>query len=295
MKKLKIIPAAKASGQKSKVFLLLCLGVLVFWCANTLCGEPQENYPQRIISLGPSITEELYLLGVGDKIVGVTTYCDWPPQAQRIEKIGTAIEVNLEKVISLRPDLVLATSLTNPKAKEKLKNLGIKVITFPSPKNFCEICKQFLELGRIVGKEKEAEKIVCQAKKAVSSIKEKVKELPRPKVLVQVGAKPLWVAPKDSFINDFIEIAGGINVGPSGKSGLYSREEVLKRNPDVIIITTMGIVGKEEKKIWQKYKTINAVRNNRIYIVDSDKLCSPTPVSFVETLEEMVNILHPHI
>jgi iron complex transport system substrate-binding protein len=270
---------------------------LVLWCAGVLVpiGYADQNYPQRIISLGPSITEELYLLGVENKIVGVTTYCQKPPQAQEIEKIGTVIEVNLEKVISLQPDLVLATSLTNPKAKEKLKKLGIKVITFPSAKNFREICEQFLELGKIVGREKEAEEIVYRAKKTVSSVKQKVKELPKPKVLVQVGAKPLWVAPKDSFVNDFIEIAGGINVGPSGKNGLYSREEVLKRNPDVIIITTMGIVGKEEKKVWQRYKTISAVRNNRIYIVDSDKLCSPTPVSFVETLEEMVNILHPHI
>jgi len=270
---------------------------LVLWCAGVLVpiGYADQNYPQRIISLAPSITEELYLLGVENKIVGVTTYCQKPPQAQEIEKIGTVIEVNLEKVISLQPDLVLATSLTNPKAKEKLKNLGIKVITFPSAKNFREICEQFLELGKIVGREKEAEEIVYRAKKTVSSVKQKVKELPKPKVLVQVGAKPLWVAPKDSFVNDFIEIAGGINVGPSGKNGLYSREEVLKRNPDVIIITTMGIVGKEEKKVWQRYKTISAVRNNRIYIVDSDKLCSPTPVSFVETLEEMVNILHPHI
>ena len=251
-----------------------------------------QTYPQRIISLAPSITEELYSLGIENRIIGVTTYCKKPVQAQ---KVGTVIEVNIEKVISLQPDLVLATFLTNPKAKEKLKNLGIKVITFPSAKNFREICEQFLELGKIVGREKKAEEIVCRAKKTVSSVKQKVKELPKPKVLVQVGAKPLWVAPEDSFVNDLIESAGGINIVVDSKTGLYSREEVLKQNPDVIIITTMGIVGKEEKKIWQKYKTISAVKNNRIYIVDSDRFCSPTPVSFVDTLEEMVKILHPHI
>jgi len=274
----------------------ICFLFTVF-CCSILCisSHGQDKFPQRIISLGPSITEELYLLGVENKIVGVTTYCQRPPQAQEIEKIGTVIEVNLEKVISLQPNLVLATSLTNPKAKEKLKNLGIKVITFPSAKNFREICEQFLELGKIVGREKEAEEIVYRAKKTVSSVKQKVKELPKPKVLVQVGAKPLWVAPKDSFVNDFIEIAGGINVGPSGKNGLYSREKVLKQNPDVIIITTMGIAGEEEKKIWQKYKTLNAVRNNRIYIIDSYRLCSPTPVTFVETLKEIVKILHPFV
>jgi iron complex transport system substrate-binding protein len=280
------IPIPKLSIAKIGIIVFLFTAQLLF---------AQADVPQRIISLGPSITKALYLLRVQEKLIANTVYCVYPPEAKMKEKIGTAQKVNIEKVFNLKPDLVLATSLTNPKAKEKLKNLGIKVITFPAPRDFSQICEQFLELGKLVGKEEEAEKIVKGARYKATSIKKKVKDLSKPKVLVQVGAKPLWVAPKDSFINNFIEIAGGINVGPSGKNGLYSREEVLKRNPDVIIITTMGIVGKEEKKIWQKYKTINAVRNNRIYIVDSDKLCSPTPVSFVETLEEMVNILHPHI
>ncbi|MEW6162220.1 MAG: ABC transporter substrate-binding protein [Nitrospirota bacterium] len=284
---------SKIKYQKSKL-LYWCIVVSTLLCYSAVTYA-DENYPQRIISLGPSITKGLYLLGVEDKLIANTVYCISPPEAKKKEKIGTVVEINIEKVFNLKPDLVLATSLTNPKAKEKLKDLGIKVITFPSANSFREICEQFLELGKIVSKEKEAEEIVYRAKKAVSSVKQKVKELPKPKVLIQVGAKPLWVAPKDSFVNDFIEIAGGINVGPSGGNGLYSREEALKQNPHIIIITTMGIVGKEEEKIWKKYKSISAVKNNRIYIIDSNKICSPTPLSFVETLEKMVNILHPHI
>ena len=249
--------------------------------------------PQKIISLGPSITEELYLLGVENKIVGVTTYCHRPSPAQQKEKVGTVIEVNLEKIVSLQPDLVLATSLTNLKAKEKLKNLGVKIITFPPAKSFREICEQFLELGRIVGKEKEAEEIVGQAKMRVNTIEEKVKNLPKQRVFVQIGARPLFTATRDSFVDDFVELAGGINIAQNSKSGLYSREKVLKDNPDIIIIVTMGIVGEGEREIWRKYKTLRAVKNNRIYIIDSYKLCSPTPVSFVEALEEITNILHP--
>jgi iron complex transport system substrate-binding protein len=293
MKKLKIIPTPKAWGQKSKVFLLLCLGVLVFWCANTLCGEPQENYPQRIISLGPSITKGLYLLGVQDKLIANTAYCISPPEARKKEKIGTAVEVNVEKVFRIEPDLVLATSLTNPKAKEKLKNLGIKVVTFPAPRDFSQMCEQFLELGKLVGKEEEAEKIVKGARYKATSIKKKVKDLPKPKVLVQVGARPLFVATGQYFVNDYIEFAGGINIAKGAKEGIYSREQVLKANPDVIIITTMGIVAEEEKEVWQKYKTLSAVKNSRIYIIDTDRLTSPTPASFVKTLEEIVHILHP--
>ncbi|MCM8826451.1 MAG: ABC transporter substrate-binding protein [Candidatus Omnitrophica bacterium] len=279
MKKLKV---------KKDYFLFI---LFYFLCLTTYS---QDKFPQRIISLGPSITEELYLLGVEDKIVGVTTYCKRPPQAIRKEKVGTVIEVNVEKIFNLKADLILATPLAQQKDLEKLKKLGIKVITFPSAKNFTEICEQFLELGRIVGKEREAKEIIEKVVNFLTSIREKIKDLDKPKVLIQVGVKPLWIATKDTFINDFIEFAGGENVGIIGK-GIYSREKVLMDNPDVIVITTMGIIGEKEKETWQRYKTISAVKNNRIYIFDSYKLCSPTPLSFIETLEELVGILHPEI
>lgn len=265
---------------------------LVLLYSGALLGYNQQNPPQRIISLGPSITEQLYLLGVEDRLVGCTVYCKRPKEAESKEKVGTVIEVNLEKIASLKPDLVVATSLTDPRVVERLKKLGIKGVGFSQAKNFAEICQQFLELGGLVGKEKEAQEIVNIAKNKVDSIKEKIRGL-QPKVLVQMGAKPLWVATKDSFINDFIELAGGENIGPLGRSGLYSREKVLKQNPDVIIIVAMGIVGEQEKKIWERYETLKAVKDKRIYIIDSYKLCSPTPVSFVETLEEMIKILYP--
>ncbi len=274
----------------------ICLLFTVF-CSLILCisSHGQDKFPKRIISLAPSITEELYLLGVDDRLVANTIFCDKPENAKRKEKIGTVIDVNIEKLISLNPDLVLVTPLLNKAKKEKLKRLGIRIVTFPSAKSFNEVCEQFLKLGKLVGKEKEAREILNKSKKDILFIQKKVIGLPKPRVLVQVGAKPLWVASKNSFVNDLIEFAGGINIGPSGEYGLLNREEVIRSNPDVIIITTMGIVGEDEKKAWQRYKSINAVRNNRIYIMDSDKLCNPTPTSFVKALKEIVNILHPMI
>jgi iron complex transport system substrate-binding protein len=120
-----------------------------------------------------------------------------------------------------------------------------------------------------------------------------MEELPAEKVFVQLGSKPLFAATKDFFINDLIEFARGINIFKDAQSGLVSREEVVRKNPDVIIITTMGITGEKEQKSWQQYKTVNAVKNNRIYLVDSDSMCSPTPVSFAELLETIAKILHP--
>ena len=261
--------------------------------AGYLYPERFSIYPQRIISLGPSITESIFLLGLEDRLIGVTQYCERPPQAKRKEKVGNVIEVNTEKIMTLKPDLVLATSLTNPKSIEKLKSSGIRVVKFSSPKNFEELCEQFLMLGRITGHERTAEKIIEEVKARVSLLRGKVDGLSRPRVFIQVGAKPLFTVTGDSFVNDFIRFAGGVNIAQDLRSGLFSREEVLRNDPDIIIIVTMGISGVNEKEIWERYRTLKAVRENRIFIMDSYKLCSPTPLSFVEMLEEMIRIFHP--
>lgn len=276
--------------------LLLCwrsaIFVSLFFNFLAYASYAEESHPQRIISLGPSITKALYLLGVEDKLIANTVYCLSPPGARDKEKIGTVVEVNIERVFHLKPDLVLATSLTSPKTKEKLKNLGIKLVTFPTPRTFSQMCKQFLELGTLVGKVKVAEEIVKNAADKACSIKEKSKNIPHPKVLVQVGARPLFVATGRYFVNDYIEFAGGINIAKDAKEGIYSREQILRADPEVIIITKMGIAAEKEKEVWQKYKTLSAVKSGRIYIIDTDEITSPTPASFVKTLEGIVHILH---
>lgn len=253
----------------------------------------QENIPQKIISLGPSLTKALYLLGVQDKLIANTIYCNDPPEAKMKEKIGTAQKVSIEKVFHLEPDLVLATALVDPRSTEKLENLGLKVVTFSTPTDFNDICEQFLELSRLVNKEKEAKEIITKAESEIALIRERVKDLNKPRVLIQVGTRPLVVATGCYFVNDYIEFSGGINIAKDVKEGIYSREQVLKENPDVIIIATMGIATEEEKKIWQKYEILNAVKNKQIYIIDTDKITSPTPQSFAETVKEFVHILHP--
>ena len=243
---------------------------------------------ERIVSLSPVITEELYSLGLGDKIVGVTTYC----KAKDKEKVGTVTNANLEKIVALGPDLVLAISLTKLRDIKKLKSLGIEVVTFSGVKNFQELCEQFLELGRITGKEQRAKAIVAKAKAQVEAIKKEVEDLSKTKVFIQIGAKPLYAVGKDSFLNDFIEFSGGINISGDSRSGIYSREKVIQENPQVIIIVTMGIAGEKEKEVWQKFKTLDAVKNKRIYVLDSYGICSPTPENFSQGLKKIKSILH---
>ncbi len=255
----------------------------------------EKTYPKRIISLGTHLTEQLYLLKSEDRLTANTIYCQNPPEAKNKEKIGTVTTFNIEKIIKLQPDLILATSLSNRQQIEKLKKLGFNVVIFPQAESFDKICEQFLELAKIVGKEKMAQDIVSCSKKRVAHIKNATQNLPKPKVFVQLGTKPLFTVSKDSFIRDFIEFAGGINIAKDIEIGYYSYEKVVESNPDIILIASMGITGEKEKKNWQRYKSINAVRNQKIYVIDSYKICSPTPITFTETLKEISEIFHPEL
>ena len=276
---------------KSLFFLIITL-FSIFFSACLEIQALEDNYPQRIVSLAPFLTEELYLLGAEDRIVGVTTYCTRPERAQAKEKVGSVVEVNVEKILMLNPDIVLASPLSDVKAKNKLKGLGIKVVEFPAAKNFVQICQQMKTLGELIGAQAKTQEIISKAQAEVARISREVADLPKPRVFIQVGANPLFTMNSDYFIHDLIVRAGGINIAEKSSSGIYSREKVIEANPDCIIIADMGIVGEKEKTIWQQHEMLNAVKNNRIYIVDSYIVCSPTPVSFVDSLKKIVGFLH---
>ena len=253
---------------------------------------PPFPFPQRIVSLVPNITEELYLLGVQDRIVGVTIYCQRPPEAQNKERVGDVVEVNVEKILSLQPDLVIASPLADQRQIQKLRDLDMRVEIFQPPEDFEGLCNGFLELALLVGGEQKSREIVTQASRDIDYMKGKVKGLPRPRVFIQIGEKPLVAAGGDSFIDDIVAFAGGVNIAHEVKTSVYSREEVVKRNPDIILIAKMGIAGEREKAQWATYTTIKAVQTDRIYTVDPYRFCSPTPLSFVESVRDLVRLFH---
>jgi iron complex transport system substrate-binding protein len=259
----------------------------------SVCSGADENKPLRIVSLGPAITENLYILGAGDRIVADTVFCRRPGQATNRQKIGSVVRVDVEKIISLKPDLVVATPLTNPEQIKMMRNAGLNVAVLPSAKNFEGLCAQFMKLAELAGRREYAEKVIEKYTAEIDAIRNATKHLGRQKVFVQLGADPLFTATKDSFVNDFVEFSGGINIAGDSDTGMYSREKVIRDNPQVILIVTMGITGEKEKAVWLKYTTIDAVKNNRIFIIDSYKVCSPTPLSFAEALKEVTAYLHP--
>ena len=270
--------------------ILVLFFVLLF---SSLNAWAQQKPMQRIISLGPVITEELFLLESGDKLVGCTTYCQRPEAAKYKEKVGSVQEINLEKVLSLKPDVVLATELTDPSVKQKLRALGVRVVDIPNARNFSEICDVFLKLGQMVGQESLARTIIAESQSKVEELRSKLANAERAKVFVQVGSDPLVTVGGDTFADDFIGFAGGVNIVSQKGYMQYSREQVVASDPDVMLISSMGFDGQKEAQNWKAFKTLKAVAQHRIFIIDQYLLCSPTPVSFVETLKTVIHDLHP--
>jgi ABC-type Fe3+-hydroxamate transport system substrate-binding protein len=176
--------------------------------------------------------------------------------------------------------------VNRPKGYRETKRVRNKVEEFPLARDFSDLCNNFLRLGRLLGKEKEASGIVMRAKEEIISIRKSIKDLPQKKVFIQVGSKPLFTMTGDNFVNHLIELAGGVNIAKDSKTGLWSREMVVKIDPDVILITTMGVDAEAEIKEWSRFRGLKAVRHRRIYVIDSYKIGSPTPLSFVEALKE---------
>ncbi len=252
--------------------------------------------PKRVVSLGPINTENIFLLGAGNLLIANTIYCVRPEAAKNREKIGTVAGINIEKIVRLSPDLILATALTPHNQVETLKRMGLRVVRFSKPRSFQEICTQFKELASLLGRETVADEIVSQAVSATACIQEAVAGHRRPRVLLQVGTNPTFAAVPGSFTNDYIRLGGGINIAAGQHSGRIGDEKVLAMDPEVIIIAIMGSetgMAAQEKRRWGRFPSLSAVRNRAVYTVSPDMVCSPSPATFVESLKEIAMLIHP--
>lgn len=260
---------------KSHYYLLL----LFIFISSLLSAQECK----RIVSLAPSITNNLYLLGIQERIVGRTQYCTIADR-ENIPVIADAVNVNIEKIVSLQPDIVIASGLTHPRIISALQKMGIRTLHWHQPKDFNEICSQLEELGNLCGKSDLAARYVRESRERLAKIK---KTIPETKIFMEQGANPLFTVLPDSFMNDYMVLLGGKNICNDLTSGFISRETVLLRNPDIIIVVSMGEVGHQEIEAWKKYTTINAVNNNQLYTINADEACTPTPVTFVDALEKL--------
>jgi len=249
-----------------------------------------DRPPRRVVSLAPSFTKALVLLVLQDRLVGVTAYCNLPEVAG-LPRVGSVTDFNLEEVLKLKPDLVLATPLIPEGQVKRLGDFGIKVVIFKAPEGFSRLCEQFLTLSRIFDRERVAREILGEVRGRLEDIRRRLAGKARPRVILQIGADPLWVAGRESFWGEAVELAGGEKT-IEGEGGPISRELVVKLDPGVILIVDMGIIGEQEVEKWKALTVIRAVREGRIYVVRSDLYCSPTPLTFVQGVEELWSLLH---
>ena len=252
--------------------------------------------PKRIVSLAPNITEILFSLGLDEEIVGVSIHCNFPEKAKTKVRVGSYISLDFEKITSLKPDLIIATGAGNTREMvDRLEKLGFQTYTI-YPKNFNDILKSIGHIGEVVNREKEARGIIEGLRKRSQRVIELTKGLSRPKVFIQIGDAPIVTVGKGSFADDLIRLASGENIAGKEKE-VYPRfgmEEILKRSPEVIVISSMNPKGDYQKILeqWTRWKTIPAVKNGRIHLIDSDLLDRPSP-RIIDGLEELARVLHP--
>jgi iron complex transport system substrate-binding protein len=254
--------------------------------------------PQRVVSLAPSITEIVFALDQGHRLQGVTTYSDFPSEAVKLPKVGSYVHLDLEKIVALKPDLCIAIKDGNPRViAQRLESLKIPVYAV-HPNNIETIMKTVLEIGTLLNAKDRANQLVQNMDLRIQKVKSLVaKTTHRPRVFFQIGVSPIVSVGTHTFIHELIVIAGGTNLAEGSVSyPRYSREKVLALSPEIIIITSMErkAIFEKVKAEWEKWPNMPAVRNQRIYVEDSNFFDRPTP-RLVDGLELLLRLIHPEL
>ncbi|EFD90142.1 ABC transporter, partial [Listeria monocytogenes FSL J2-071] len=236
-----------------------------------------EEAPTKIVSLMPSNTEILFALDLGDKVKGVTAYDDYPKEAQKVEKV-TSTSVDTEKIIAIKPDLVLGHEsmlATEKDAYQLLKDAGINVFVVPDATDLKAAEKSIITVGKLTGKEKEAKEVTDSMEEQKVAIEKKAKELKTsPKVWIEISPD-LYTAGKGTFMNEMLELAGGTNVVTESGFIPYNEEKVVELQPDIILSVYPDAKATIQKRA--AWKDIPAVKNDKIYEMDANKLSRPGP------------------
>lgn len=270
------------------IYLFIILAVILAACSTnsdkSTKNEQSEKSYDRIISLIPSNTEILYELGLGDKVVGVSTVDDYPKEVKD-KKQFNAMKLNKEALLKAKPDLILAhesQKSTDGKVLNGLKDSGVKVVYVKDAQSIDEMYETFKQVGKVTGKEKEANALVKETKNNIKKVVNSVpKDAKSQKVFMEVSSEPeIYTAGKNTFFDDMLKQLKAKN-SFSNLDGWQkvSKESIIKKNPDVMI-STMGISEKDYQQIIDKrggFESLNAVQKGRIEAVNGDQISRPGP------------------
>lgn len=262
---------------------LLLLLILIFSVAGAV-----QAAPQRIVSLAPSITENLFALGVGDRVVGVTSWCDYPREAASRVIIGDALNLNLELLLSLEPDLVVGDSTLVQSYLEKLKELGVATFVV-GPTTVAEVQASLVELGEAVGATERGLELAEHMNSRLTELVESTERSRKIRVFMEIWNEPLMTVGPGSFMNELIVLAGGENIAGDAPSPwpVFSEELVMERDPEVVILTSYNLEEALSRPAWQ---VTTAMKNGDVYEVNPD-LYSRTTVRLLDALAELIEIL----
>ena len=252
--------------------------------------------PMKIVSLAPSNTEILFALGLGDKVFGVTEYCNYPEEASTKELVGGYSSVDIEKVVAINPDLILAEDMHKIEVIPALEELGFTVIALV-PHNLQEVMDSITLVGTITGTEAAASQIVgdmSQRIEAVTDLTGGLTEEEKVKVLYVIWHEPIMSVGTDTRIHELIEKAGGINIAEVAGEGypMLALEEIVSINPQVIIVN--DDVSLQSILNETRLSEVDAVVNGRVYSINADLTNRPTP-RIIEGLELMAKMIHPKL
>ncbi|MBF0224982.1 MAG: cobalamin-binding protein [Desulfobacterales bacterium] len=254
--------------------------------------------PERVIALAPSITEIIFAIGEQHRLKGVTKFSDYPSDAARLPKVGSYVQLDIERIIALKPDLCIGIKDGNPiETVTRLESFKIPVYAV-DPKNLQGVLDTVNDISILLNAEEKGSHIVNDMKSRINAVKKLSNTVSyRPKVFFQIGVSPIVSIGTDSFLHELIITAGGQNVS-EGKIPYprFTVEQIIALEPDIIIITSMerGGLFEKAKEEWSYWKSIPAVKNNKIYVVDSNLFDRPTP-RVLSGIELLFSIIHPEL
>ncbi len=248
----------------------------------------------RVISLAPNLTEIVFAVGGGDRLVGRTSYCDYPAEAKAVAEVGDTLHPSLERIIALRPQVVLISTASQLEIfSQQLHNQNIAVFV-TDPHDLGGVFRTIEHVGEIVGQKQQAQLVVQKLRERANAVEEAVKGKPPVRVFYQVSAKPLHTIGRDAFITDLLRRAGGISVTADvpGAWPRYSDESALATKPQAIILPSGGSMGASNSDATDALRQSPAVLSGRVYKINDDHLARPGPRS-LDGLEAMARALHP--
>ncbi len=255
------------------------------------------SVPKRIVSLAPSTTEILAAVGVEDKIVGRTDFCNYPESMKSVTPVGGTMDPNVETIISLEPDLVVGSTHVSDEIINKLREVGIPVVFLNEQEGFDGTYEAITAIGKLVDESGNATEVINDMKANVADITEKVKALnktEKPKVYYIVGyGESDYTAGGDTFISEIINLAGGQNIAQNISGWSISKEEIADNEPDIIIVPT-GVTNLEALQNTDFYKDLEAVKSGNVYEINGDMISRQGP-RVDDALIEMAEIINPEL